>query len=272
MSKHFHVQWEKEELMASMDFPNDFNPFLRYPLIIICHGFIGSRIGVNRLFVKTADELVRDGFIVIRFDYAGCGESTGIYGGIGLSGMIEQTQAVIQYARALSFIEQDNITLLGHSLGGATALLTAIHDNNIRNLILWSAVGQPFEDIELIIGKKNVDSLETKDKINYLGYDFTNSYFQSLKKYHPLFELKGYSGNVLLIHGTADEEIPVTYCAKYEQSFLNREKGTVIRKEIKGANHIFSDGGHFVELLHITKEWLSRQQQIATNSFRNIQP
>ena len=56
--------------------------------IIICHGFIGSKVGVDRLFVKAAEEFTMDGAIVLRFDFAGCGESSGNYGETGLDAFI----------------------------------------------------------------------------------------------------------------------------------------------------------------------------------------
>ena len=57
------------------------------PVVIICHGFIGSKVGQHRIFVKTARELCRAGFAVLRFDYSGCGESTGEYRDTRLSSL-----------------------------------------------------------------------------------------------------------------------------------------------------------------------------------------
>ncbi|WP_075981756.1 alpha/beta hydrolase [Bacillus massilinigeriensis] len=260
MTSSFSVEWRKEKLIGSIDYPENFKPQYTYPLIIICHGFIGTRIGMNRLFVKASQELIQDGNVVIRFDYAGCGESSGNYGDIGLTGLIEQTHAIIQFAMGLTFVDKEQITLLGHSLGGATSVLTAINEKQIKNLILWSAVGQPFNDIEQIISKKKVEQLETRERIEYLGYYFSSPYFETLKRYKPINEIEAFKGDVLLIHGTADDDIPVTYCAAYEQSLMQRGLGTVKRKEIEGADHIYSNGPHFKELIQATRKWLCRGQ------------
>ena len=92
------IEWKNETLAATIDFPKNIVLGKKYPLIIICHGFIGSKVGVDRLFVKAAEEFTMDGAIVLRFDFAGCGESSGNYGETGLDCFIHQLQAVLDSA------------------------------------------------------------------------------------------------------------------------------------------------------------------------------
>ena len=83
-----YIEWKNETLAATIDFPKNLVFGKKYPFIIICHGFIGSKVGVDRLFVKAAEEFTMDGAIVLRFDFAGCGESSGNYGETGLDAFI----------------------------------------------------------------------------------------------------------------------------------------------------------------------------------------
>lgn len=259
---HITIDWNNEQLTASIDYPIDFHTLnATYPLIIICHGFTGSRVGVDRLFVKSARDFNKDGYIVVRFDYAGCGESTGEYGNTGLSDLIEQTKAVINFAWNLEGVDKENIFLLGHSLGGATALLTAVRDSRIRKLILWSAVGNPYNDIEQIVSTEKVYRLQSETYFEYLGYAFTNKFFQSLKRYEPFKELNAFNGDVLITHGTLDEEIPVIYSYEYEKEFTLRPYGMVERYEIQGANHTYSCLYHYNQLIECTRKWIQKKLQ-----------
>lgn len=82
MERQISIRHGQEELTATIHYPvvkdiKEEKSQQRVPLAVICHGFVGSRIGVDRLFVKTARELAEDGYLVLRFDYIGCGESSG---------------------------------------------------------------------------------------------------------------------------------------------------------------------------------------------------
>lgn len=120
MERQIGIRFEHEELAATIHYPNRINEGdrqKRVPLVVICHGFVGNRIGVDRLFVKTARELAEGGYFVLRFDFAGCGESTGEYGKQGLESMINQTRTVLDYAVNCADIDPTKVTLIGHSLG-----------------------------------------------------------------------------------------------------------------------------------------------------------
>lgn len=54
MERHIDIRWKEERLAATIHYPEERAPFergvkRRAPVTIICHGFVGSRIGVDRL-------------------------------------------------------------------------------------------------------------------------------------------------------------------------------------------------------------------------------
>ncbi|MCQ6276201.1 alpha/beta fold hydrolase [Bacillus sp. V3B] len=256
MKESLFITWKKEKLAAVIDYPENIQLGRKYSLFIICHGFIGSKMGVDRLFVKTAQQLNQDQYIVLRFDYSGCGESSGDYGNTGLHDLIDQTRTVIDFAHQLQQVDQSQITLLGHSLGGATAALTAAQDHRIKRLILWSSVAYPYEDIKRIVGREKVQALQKDMTIDYLGYPLTKSFFDSLTGYQPMQAVVEFSGDVLIVHGTGDEDIPTSYAKEYEKVLAKRFSGTVLRYEVDGANHTFSRFDHFSELIGVTRSWI----------------
>ncbi|WP_394232411.1 alpha/beta hydrolase family protein [Niallia oryzisoli] len=262
MKTSIFIDWKQETLSASIDYPENMVEGEKYPLVIICHGFIGSKVGVDRLFVKTAQELNQDQTIVLRFDLSGCGESSGDYGKTGLHDFIDQLRTVIDYACHLQQIDPEQITLLGHSLGGATVVLTAAGDKRIKRLILWSSVANPYEDIRRIVGKEKGRSLKNGAEVDYCGYSLTKPFFESLSYYQPLQMAAHFPGNVLILHGTDDEDIPVKYAKEYEAAFSKRLNGKATSYEILGANHTISNSVHFSDLIRTTRNWLENELEL----------
>jgi uncharacterized protein len=228
----------------------------KYPLIIICHGFIGNRMGTDRLFVEAAERLTKSGNLVLRFDYGGCGESTGDYGSGGLDELIEQTRTVIDYGFGLDIVDSERIILIGHSLGGAVAVLTAARDCRVKSLVLWAPVAHPFMDIRNIIGTKAIEEIDRTGKTDYMHYEFTKHFTDSLAQYQPLTELRGYNGDVLIVHGTADTVIPVDYCFLYQKMFWLRKEGNCDKEVILQGDHTFSSKASREELFDTTFRWI----------------
>ena len=124
----------------------------KVPLIVFVHGFMGNKVGEHRLFVKAARYFTDRGYAVFRFDFSGCGESDGDYADVTITKQLSEVQAVLNVVSKLPQVDPNNIILIGHSLGGAVASLTAAKDHRIRQLILSSPVGKPYEDIAEILG------------------------------------------------------------------------------------------------------------------------
>jgi uncharacterized protein len=255
--QNVRVKSQEVELIATLHYPQrvvENNE--RVPLIIICHGFVGNRIGVNRLFVKAANHFASNGFAVLRFDYEGCGESPGEYGSYGLERFIEQTRDVVTFVSGLEFVDPDQLILLGHSLGGAVTALTAGIDRRVKKLILWSAVGQPFHDIVNIVGYDEYQKTSVNPFIDHEGYALTNQFFSSLRKYNPLKACQAFSGDVFLAHGNRDDVIPVDYCFLYDQAFKLGQSRNCSKEVILGADHVYSTIGGSKQLFNRTLDFL----------------
>ncbi|GIP60567.1 alpha/beta fold hydrolase [Paenibacillus sp. FSL W8-0186] len=270
MERQIVINHGEEKITASIHYPGETVKREgrckdRVPLIIICHGFVGSRIGVDRLFVKAARELASEGNLVVRFDYIGCGESSGEYGQEGIDSMIAQTRTVLDYGLSCGDIDPTRVILIGHSLGGAIALLTAVRDRRVKKLILWSSVGYPFNDIVKITGRNVYDEAQEKGVADYLGYGFTPVFFDSLGTYQPFQEAIKFSGDVLVVHGTSDDAIPVDYAFLFQKVFWMRPEGRCDKEIIFQADHTYSSGEHRSQLLLKTKEWLNQLEAVQSD-------
>ncbi|MEQ8515976.1 MAG: alpha/beta fold hydrolase, partial [Chromatocurvus sp.] len=115
-----------------------------HPTVVLLHGFPG-----NERNLDIAQALRRFGFNVLYFQYRGAWGAEGEY---RITQLADDTLAVLDYlrdsenARTLR-ADRSALSLLGHSLGGYTALAAGSQDQSLRcvmslspvNLGLWQA-------------------------------------------------------------------------------------------------------------------------------------
>jgi pimeloyl-ACP methyl ester carboxylesterase len=258
MEKSLTLHHDDLALAATLHYPVKAGELTsKCPAIVISHGFVGNRIGVDRLFVKAARALAEAGYYVLRFDFAGSGESTGDYGALGLDSMIDQTRTAIDYLYDMDCVDPSRITLVGHSLGGATALLTAVKDRRVKSLVLWSPVAYPFNDIVRIVGRKAYDEVIETGSTDHLGYSLQPAFFESLAQHQPFQAAPRFSGDVLLLHGTSDDVIPADYSFLLQKVFWTRSEGQCDKEILFQADHTYSTRNHQEEAIRHTVDWLA---------------
>jgi pimeloyl-ACP methyl ester carboxylesterase len=142
------------------------------------------------------------------------------------------------------------------------ALLTGVRDRRVKNLVLWSAVGYPFNDIVKIVGRDAYDRSVKSGSADYAGYSFTPVYFNSLAAFQPFQEAGKFSGDVLVIHGTSDDVIPVDYAFLYQKLFWTRPEGRCDKEIIFQGDHTFSSGPAQEQVLKRTREWMNQQEHL----------
>ena len=210
----------------------------RPPLVIVCHGFTGSKEGGGGA-TAMADALAGRGFATLLFDFTGCGESEGLWEEITLTRQVEDLAAVVRWARSKGY---RRITLNGRSFGGATVLAYAAADERIAAVCTWAAVARPLPLFQSF-ARCGADLEGTaEDRIALLDDSGTvglpRRFFQDLQRY----DLPGCAAQLaprplLLIHGTADEVVPVEDGRLlYDRAGEPKELSL-----IEGADHRFSD-------------------------------
>lgn len=110
------------------------------PVVLVAHGFTGSRNADARLLVWICRVLAHNSIAALSIDFRGSGESEGDFGE-----MTPETE--ISDARvALSFLENDpridgtRMGMVGHSLGGLVTACTSGEDTRLKSIALWCAV------------------------------------------------------------------------------------------------------------------------------------
>ena len=149
-------------------------------VILFCHGNAG-----NVTFLASMLDGLRRGHqvSVLAFDYRGYGRSAGRPSEPGL---LQDARAARRWLSRRAGVAEDEIVLMGQSLGGAVAIDLAT--DGARGLILASTFSS-FPDVaqsHVIVPVKALTTLE----------------FNSLEK------IRAYAGPVLISHGDADEVVP----------------------------------------------------------------
>jgi uncharacterized protein len=217
-------------------------PLSNKTLIVVCHGFTGSKEGGGRALAM-GNELATLGFSTLLFDFAGCGESDGKWEELTLSGQVDDLSAVVGWCRENGF---NRIILMGRSFGGTTALLYAGEDSKIAAVCTWAAVARPALLFRPYL-KNNLNG-PGNEVIMIKGSEgevaLKRSFFLDLTR-HDLLASTGKIAprNLLIIHGSADETVPATNAHIIYQAAGNPKELAII----EGADHRFS--------MHLERVW-----------------
>lgn len=125
------------QLSALLYIPRGVNAENPAPGILAVHGYINSR----ETHADFAIEFARRGYVVLNLDQAGHGFSDAPAFANGFGG-----PAGLAYLRSLDIVDEDNIGLEGHSMGGWTVLnAAAAYPDGYRSMVLeGSSTGSGF--------------------------------------------------------------------------------------------------------------------------------
>lgn len=179
----------------------------KFPLVILSHGFNGHKSD----FEITAKYYAANGIAAICHTF--CGGSTRDESGFPTTSMTlftekEDLLAILEEAKTWDCIDADNIFLFGGSMGGMVSAMAAEEKlEDVKGLILLYPA--------LCIADNWRDNFKTIEEIPKvqdlwgmnLGYDF----FISIRDYYVKKELGKYEGPVLIMHGTEDEVVTISY-------------------------------------------------------------
>ncbi|KGA98617.1 hypothetical protein AJ85_15440 [Alkalihalobacillus alcalophilus ATCC 27647 = CGMCC 1.3604] len=244
------------ELSAVFESQDEYEPHV-HPLILFIHGFVGNKVGEHRLFVKAAQHFHHLGYATLRFDFSGCGESSGHYQDVTVTKQIEELKAIINHVKHVYKVKDKNLILLGHSLGGGIAALTANEIRGLQKVILWAPVANPYEEILSITGESAETLAKSSGLFDFSGFLLSEEFFNDLKKHKPLENIQHYQGDLLVFHGERDQDISVQNVTKYKEAFLTPHSSGLFSAEfISFADHTFTNSNWEQELFQKTSEHL----------------
>jgi len=121
------------ELAGVLRIPDGLQPRERRAAFLVLHGF-GSNKGSQNVLApcKVLDEL---GYVTLRFDMRGCGESEGEPGRVICLEQVDDTRNALTFLADHPNVEPDSIGVIGTSFGGAVAVYAAGIDPRIAAVI-----------------------------------------------------------------------------------------------------------------------------------------
>lgn len=255
MKEHYWIESRGKRLSAMLHTPAGIeNP----PVIILCHGFTGEKVGGNQLLLHIANALETGGYAVVRFDFTGSGESEGSF---EIDTTITSWQSdlcqVIRWTKEQPAFRKSPLFLLGHSLGGCIVLL---HDDGhlpIAGRIALAPVIFPESNFrELILGPELWAAAASGQTIAHFygkGFALQPDFVRDIqaRQHAPLLASENYRDAVLLVHGSADTAVP----AKDSQAYFEAYKGPKELHILDGADHSFSR--HVPQLQEKLVTWIS---------------
>ena len=120
-------------LSAVMHIPSDLPAGERRPAIIVIHGFGGNKEGPTHVGEARLYESL--GYIALRVDMRGCGESGGKPGFIRCEDQVEDVRATVDWLLQQDCVRPDAIAVSGQSNGGAIAIYAGSVDNRVAAVI-----------------------------------------------------------------------------------------------------------------------------------------
>lgn len=217
----------------------------KVPLVICAHG-LGGSYQSNAAYAK---QLASHGIAAYCFDFRGGGGSRSDGDTTEMSVMTEVSdlEVIMEAASGWEFVDENKIVLLGTSQGGITSAITAArHGDHVSGLVLMypaflvgDAVHEQFDSLE-----------EVPDKFQFNWITAGRPYAEDMWDYDVYEEIGNYAGKVLLLHGSADSIVPISYSDRAAEVYRYVEYHV-----IEGAGHGFH-GGAFDEAVRYVFEYL----------------
>jgi pimeloyl-ACP methyl ester carboxylesterase len=162
---------------------------------------------------------------------------------------------------AMGRLRQEGATwigLAGHSLGAAVALLTAASDGRVDAVCALAGRISGLTPRHFLSAKQ-IEELDRTGTVRFTSrgraLKLTEAFFADAGQYELPRVLADLQVPLLVVHGDADEIIPVTEAHKARQ--VNPD--TVQLEILPGADHMFSDRRQRRALARKAAEWFRRQ-------------
>jgi hypothetical protein len=103
--------------------PSDLQRGERRPAFMVLHGFGSNKDSTTSSTV--AQLFASLGYVALRFDMRGCGESEGPRGRVICLEQVEDTRAALSYLQTRAEVTKERVAVYGHSFGAAVAIYAA---------------------------------------------------------------------------------------------------------------------------------------------------
>jgi dipeptidyl aminopeptidase/acylaminoacyl peptidase len=211
------------------------------PTALLLHGCPGLEKNLD-----LAAALRDRGWNALMFHYRGCWGSAGRY---DLRTIPRDVIAAVDFLAACPAVDADRIAVLGHSMGGWAAIVTASMELRLRAVAVYGAAARLGASLGL--SRDQVEEEFTRF-LAVTPEEFAAQMGEVARRLRALDAVAAIGPRPLLVvHGTQDRWVPVAHARE-----LAARAGPWCRYvEVEGADHAFS--WHRAELADLIVGWLS---------------
>ena len=217
--------------------------------VVFGHCFTCSRH--TRIIRQICSELAEKEIVTLRFDFSGNGQSEGEFSESNYSKQIIEMQTA---AGVMTEKGVRRIGLAGHSMGAVIAVLTAARTMSVKAVCALAGRLSGL-NASHFFSKKQQKELENTGSVSFNSRGrsllLSTNFFADAKQYDLPETVKSLQKPLMIVHGDADEIIPVqdAYLAKT----LNPEYTELV--VIPGADHMFSAEMHRIQTSNLVVKW-----------------
>ncbi len=220
-----------KELSARLELPADRKPH-NYAIFAHCFTCNKNFTAVRRI----SQALAAEGFGVLSFDFTGLGASEGDFSETNFSGSVND---LVSAANFLKENYEAPVLIVGHSLGGAAALLAASEFEEIKAVATIGTPSAVQHVAKLLTG--GIEEIEQKGaaEINIGGRPFTikQQFVENLKDQNLLNVVRKMRKAFLFLHSPQDKIVGIENAAElYEAAFHPKSF-----MSLDGADHLLSE-------------------------------
>lgn len=205
-------------IQALMTQPDGEVPPGGWPLVMFNHGYIPpAQYRTTERYVAYVDAFARAGYMVLKSDYRGHGDSEGeARGGYGSPDYTIDVLNGLAAMRQLPQVDGDRVGMWGHSMGGWITLRSMVVTDSIKAGVIWAGVVGSFPDLYQRWRRPSQPTpLATRPGswrstlVQRFGSPEENpAFWDSLSANRFLDRL---AGPIQLHHGTADADVPLLF-------------------------------------------------------------
>jgi uncharacterized protein len=208
------------------------------------------------IFAQLANALADAGYLVIRYDKRGVGQSGGRIESATLTDYAEDVRAVVRFLSKRKDVDDRRIAVVGHSEGAAVALLAARQEDKIRALVSIAGPGTKGADLILEQQQHALENMKLSDEerrakvdlqkkiqaaaISGQGWDAIppelrrqadSPWFSSLLQYDPAKAMEKVKQPILILQGDLDRQVPAHHAEKLVALAKARKKAPDVQVE-----------------------------------------
>jgi pimeloyl-ACP methyl ester carboxylesterase len=214
---------------------------------ILCHGMESDKNSEKLVFVGR--ELARHGILVLRFDFAYVGESSGRFEDITYSGEVEDLRAAYALVESL---KPGRTAIFGSSMGGTIALMFAAQEPTVAALVTLAAPLHPEKFPARVLSPEQLRDWRNSGFIIYNGQRFNAALLFDLESIDVSACARQVGCPVLILHGEADAIVPVEEAQELHGCLSGKKRLSIL----PGSDHRFSDPEMMRRAIAEALDWL----------------